>query len=128
MTLEIADCVIALFISLFFTVLTTRMWQHVLMRAWLKVFEAEAKVVGQFALGIGVVAVGTGPSVEGRVGLGLLFFFSIFIILVSVKIMSFLLLLFYLLLDLSARVEFLDPSLHTAQMERLEALPAIPQR
>lgn len=30
-------------------------------------------------------------------------------------------------MDLSARVEFLDPSLHTAQVERLEALLAIPK-
>jgi hypothetical protein len=91
-------------------------------------FGTEAEVSWELSFSIRIVAVGTGPVVEGLVTLAL-FFFSFILGVIFRSILLFpprcLLLLFFLIF--LGGVEFANPPLDAAQVEGQETLFAVPE-
>jgi len=136
-TEHVTSVVLAVLVLQLFAVVAARVRKNHGIIVWLFEATTETGVPWQVVLSVAVVAVRAGPAEEGHQLLGLpvrfgvlsLVFFSVVVRTVILRVAIFSLLSFLLsYVLLQAFVELLDPPLDAAQVERLAALLAVPER
>ena len=125
---QFAPSMRARLVLLALTVLSAAVRQRHWVEARLVKSSAETLVPRQLRFGVAVVAVGTSPRVKGLLGLGVVPRVVIGVVIVALRnlLLLFVFFVFGRIGAVFAGVEFVNPSLHTAEVEGLAALDAVP--